>query len=119
MMRLNAVSAVAAAATLMGVSAACNGQSDSSNQNTSATSSTPPPTAASTNPMGLDFVIDTVPQCTVVVDGAGHGADTLKVGYELRSLGPGQVDKPVAVRIGLDGGASATTRPTSSRFAMC
>ncbi|WP_232006117.1 hypothetical protein [Mycobacterium sp. 852013-50091_SCH5140682] len=62
--------------------------------------------APKNDPSGPNFVIWVAPDCSVVLDGAGPGRDTLNVGYQVQNLGPGTVDKLVPVRVSLDSGAS-------------
>jgi hypothetical protein len=61
-----------------------------------------------TDPNGPNFVIWSLPDCYVVLDGAGPGRDTLGVGFQLQSLGPGSVDKLIPARVALDSGATVT-----------
>ena len=65
-------------------------------------------TQPKTNPSGPNFAIWSLPDCYVVLDGAGPGRDTLGVGFQLQSLGPGSVDKLIPARIALDTGEAAT-----------
>ena len=61
-----------------------------------------------TDPKGPDFVIWTLPDCFVVLDGAGPGKDTLGVGFQVQNAGPGTVDKLIPVRAALDSGPNVT-----------
>jgi hypothetical protein len=62
--------------------------------------------ADKTDPHGPNFIIWTAPDCSVVLDGAGPGQDTLNVGYQIQNLGPANVNKAVPVRVSLDSGAT-------------
>jgi hypothetical protein len=62
--------------------------------------------ANKTDPNGPNFIIWTAPDCSVVLDGAGPGRDTLNVGYQIQNLGPADINRAVPVRVSLDSGAS-------------
>jgi hypothetical protein len=64
--------------------------------------------APKSDPNGPHFIIWTLPDCSVVLDGAGPGRDTLNVGYQVQNLGPGVINEPIQVRASLDSGPSIT-----------
>jgi hypothetical protein len=68
-----------------------------------------------TDPKGPEFNIWVPPDCSVVLDGAGPGRDTLNIGYQVHNDGPGSFNKLVPVRVSLDSGASANYNASLDR----
>ena len=75
--------------------------------------------STSTDPNGPDFTLFTLPECSIVPNGALSGADALSIFVALRNSGPGEWSQLVPFRMVSDTGLSAqgnTAVSTGSSF---
>jgi hypothetical protein len=85
----------------------------------SASSSEPGGESTSTDPTGPDFTLFTLPECSIVPNGALSGRDALSIFVALRNSGPGDWSQLVPFRIVSDTGLNAqgnTAISTGSSF---
>ena len=93
------------------------GESSSPSPETS--TSEPGGESTSTDPNGPDFALFTLPECSIVPNGALSGLDALSIFVALRNSGPGDWSQLVPFRIVSDTGLSAegnTAVSTGSNF---
>jgi CARDB len=93
--------------------------STDSSSSGSASSSEPGGQSTSTDPNGPDFTLFTVPECSIVLNGALSGLDALSIFVALRNGGPGDWSQLVPFRMVSDTGLSAqgnTAISTGSSF---
>jgi hypothetical protein len=82
-------------------------------------SSSEPGGSVSTDPTGPDFTLFTLPECSIVPNGALSGLDALSIFVALRNSGPGDWSQLVPFRMVSDTGLSAqgnTAISTGSSF---
>jgi hypothetical protein len=75
--------------------------------------------STSTDPNGPDFTLFTLPECSIVPNGAQSGLDALSIFVALRNSGPGEWSQLVPFRMDSDTGLSAqgnTAVSTGSGF---